>query len=98
MYSNIVNIILGIKIPGIKNSIKNISNKINEEIINNFKINEFTKFSKKDNDNYMKEIRRCSNLTSVIIKKEDFISKIIIKFDDNELSLFYDIFIDDYYI
>ena len=98
MYSNIVNIILGIKIPGIKNSIKNISNKINEEIINNFKINEFTKFSKKDNDNYMKEIRRCCNLTSVIIKKEDFISKIIIKFDDNELSLFYDIFIDDYYI
>ena len=100
--SNTLNIILGLKIPGIKISITNILNKINRNIIFKFRINEFTLRKEIINgetfDNYWKVVKRYNNLTSMEIKDENLISTIINKLDKDNLPLFYDILLEDFCI
>ena len=101
--SNMVNIVLGLEIPGIKFVFENIVKKINENI-NKFRINEFNlRIMKKDSEedmvnDYWKELKKCCNFTVIEIKNEIFISKIINKLTEDELNLFYEILINDYYI
>jgi len=101
--SNIVNVILGAKIPGIKTSIENIVQKISENVTK-FRINEFNLRNRKDisddniENNYWKELKRYCNFTVREIKKDSYISKIIEALSEKELELFYDILINDYCI
>jgi len=104
--SNIVNIILGLQIPGIKIAFENILKKIKENI-SEFRINEFNLRNRKkdseeeDNDivsNYWKKVNKYCNFTVLEIKREIFISKIINTLKEEELNIFYDMLIIDYYI
>ena len=103
--SNRVDIILGLRIPGIKSSFENIQKKIKENIIK-FHINEFNLRNRKNDINdenqfkedYWKELKRFSNSTSLEIKNENYISKIIETLEEKDLYLFYEILINDYYI
>jgi len=101
--SNLVNIILGLEIPGIKISFENILKKMNENI-SKFRINEFSlRIMRIDSEedivnNYWKNLKKYCNFTALEIKKEIFISKIIDKLKEEELNLFYEMLINDYYI
>ena len=104
--SNIVNIILGLEIPGIKIVFEDIEKKINENI-SKFRINEFNlRIRKKDSEDskeniendYWKELKKYCNFTVIEIKNEIFISKIINILKEEEINLFYEILINDYYI
>ena len=102
--SNIVDIILGLKIPGIRTSFENIIKKINKNVIR-FHMNEFNLRIKNNHleeeeieNNYWKELIRLCHLTTLEIKKENYISKIMEKLDEKDLYLFYEILINDYYI
>jgi len=100
--SNIVNVMLGLKIPGIKTSIENIFKKISDNITK-FRINEFNLRNRKNisddiENNYWKELKRFCNITIREIKKDSYISKIIEALNEEELELFYNILMNDYYI
>jgi len=100
---NIVNIILGFEIPGIKKAFENILKRINKNICN-FRFNEFNLrirriYSEKDIvNNYWKNLNKYCNFTVLEIKQENFISKIINKLNEEELNLFYEMLINDYYL
>ena len=99
--SNIINIKLGLQIPGIKNSFKNIIQKVNEIIINNYRINELNYRNKKINndDNYWKIIKRNCQSTSIEIKRDSLISKIIDQLKKkSEIILFFNCLIEDLYV
>ena len=92
-----IDILLGLKLPGLKNDIENIIKYINEDIINDFKNNELY-LSKKEitQQKYINELIRLSKLLGNQIKECEFISKI--KFENNELMECLDLFINDYFI
>ena len=103
---NDVNILLGLELPGFKNSIENILNNIREKIIKDFKENELN-FINNEGKNmeenyekkYLKEIIRYSNLTKNIIQNDELIQKIYSKCtQENEIVEFYDLLLNDYFI
>ena len=102
--SNIVNIVLGLEIPGIKIVFEDIIEQINENI-SKFRINEFNlrinkiNYSEEDiEEDYWKKLKRLSYSTSIEIKNENYISKIIKVLNEEDLYLFYEMLINDYYI
>lgn len=84
---------------------KNIHKNIKENIIK-FHINEFNLRNRKNDINdenqfkedYWKELKKFSNSTSLEIKNENYISKIIETLEKEDLYWFYEILINDYYI
>ena len=99
--ANNINILLGLTLPGFKKNIEDIISKINENITNNFYINEAKMINnpKEIQDIYYNELERFNNLAKNEILRCNKISKIHNEFKDENIIIddFYDLFINDYY-
>ena len=101
--ANRVNTILGLNLPGSKTILEKLVNTIKGEITDKYYQNEMNfKESKNSNDlkEYNDEINRLNNSTYVEIQKDEFLTTVADYYKNNveELTIFYNILINDYYI
>ena len=94
---NRIEIILGLKLPGLKKNIELIVQKLRDENIKNYKRNEKNGIIANDKEHkhiYFFNLKRYNESTLNEILNEDIFNKISKEIDEN---LFYDLLLEDYY-
>ena len=100
---NDINIILGLKLPGVKSIISSIIKKIKNEILRRYKSNENSLRGRIDENkidsrikSYKKKLKVYNEAISLELDKSNIISKITN--DKDSKNKFFDLFLEDYYI
>ena len=100
MINNKLQITLGLILPGMRPCIELLTKKFNSENNKNYKKNERNLRLSKNDDllkDYYEKLKNFTQSTILEIQKEELLSKITRKLEENELIIFYCLLLNDYY-
>ena len=105
--ANNIEIVLGLKLPGLKTTIDKIVKKVREEIVPKYYKNEDDlrrnqnkgKELENDIEKYKDELKRLNDITNIEIENQEILNLIIKGYGNNQeqVNYFYNLLLDDYY-